>query len=179
MSSIYLSTPRLTTREIGEALRDRLPTLNVDVEEFCADWQYRQDVMIEAAQPTYRSTFYPKPKKKIEWAVTFTTGFEMDPHKMVARCKRLIDELDWVVKIQGTIELTKAGRPHIHMIIELSKPLSNKAQIASRNKPDTQVKMVNIYKKKGWIKYMNKKDKVDALKAYLKQHNIDETFIFV
>lgn len=104
------------------------------------------------------------------YAVTATTTL-YDPNPLLKGAKRLLD-VKGVFRVSGVVELTDAGRPHIHLIV-YSKDYINKATIACRFKNFTKVKKRND---SGWDVYMEKDRNNEKLLEYCTKWNIKRTF---
>lgn len=78
-------------------------------------------------------------------------------------------EIKCVLRIEGNIELTKAGMPHIHCTIRCDKYL-NKRQVSTRVKDFFCLKKVRG--EAGWTRYITKDEADEKLIAYLASYNI-------
>lgn len=157
-------------------IQEVLPHIPLDIERAMKDDRYYQDYLLLAIPLTYKAA--KKTLKKVfKYAVTYTDGFEKDPKVLLERAKTVL-EIEGVFKVQGVIELTEAGFPHLHFTVS-SNNYVNKKQLISRNKK-RHVVVKKIKGEKGWNNYMDKDAKDEKLLTFLKKYGIEKSdFLYI
>lgn len=165
---------RLSLEQIVDQMIELRPDLRIARDKFLAYDngfnKYRQDVMVAFNVPKEVKLILRKRAIGFnKWAYTITDGTEKDPRVLIARAERL-KELG-VTKIEGSVELTKNGFPHLHCTVYVPKGISlNKTQVSIRfaKKFYTKVKWYS----KGWEIYYHKETTDPVLLSYLKKYDL-------